>query len=441
MAMHRRPWTIAAALTLAVGVGTAPAEDPTSPTSSSSSTAQQAFERAQEAEAAGRHGEAFEAYLEAWNDPRFRDVAARRARALERLARFGAQNDVRILEPLQERLGPGFATYRSRSFLVLSDADDAWTRSRITLLERAREQYFRDLDRLGVPIHPHSERLACVFFGEHGDYLEFARRHDGFDAGWTAGYYSMAHNAIVIHDDRTSPSLTRVMRQIDEHQARIDELLARATQADRQRQTEQARLLREAAADLEANLASERQRIEDQVLRFGVAKVLHEAIHLLAFNTGLQQRGVAYPLWVSEGLAASFEAGSTKGRFGFAFAYAPRQQQLDDIVLAGTLPDFTDLLTLDDNTNLRADTARPLYAAAYGLFQELHRTQRRELAAYLAELADLPVGERSDAEHVEKFERHFGSIETIERRLKRRWLAAARERQGDDEAAWRAARR
>ena len=398
-----------------------------------------AFERAKVAEAEGRHGEAFEAYLQAWHDPELRAESARRARALERIARFRAQDDLSAIEPLQAKLGSAFATYRSRSFLVLSDAGDAWTRSRITLLERAREQYFRNLDSLGVPVHPHAHRLVCVFFGEHGDYLEFAKKHDGFNAGWTAGYYSIGLNAIIIHDDRTSPSLTRILREMEGDQTRIDELLERAKQADRQRQTQPAQLLREAAADLEKNLAADRERIEKQVLRFGVAKVLHEAVHLLAFNTGLQKRNVAYPLWVSEGLASSFETDNTSGRFGFAFAYEPRRQQLDEIVLRGDLPELTDLLTLDDNTNLNTQTARPLYAAAYGLFKELHRTKRAQMAAYLKELADLPPGEQTDAEHLARFERHFGEVDALERRLARRWTAAARERQEEPASSWQAA--
>lgn len=392
-----------------------------------------AFENARKAEIEGRHREAFDGYLEAWADPALRHESARRARSLERIARLSSHDDTSAIEPLQAKLGSGFKTYRSRSYLVLSDAPDDWTRGRITLLERAREQYFRDIDRLGVPIHPHPHRLVCVFFGQHADYLDFARTHDGFEAGWTAGYYSMGHNAIIVHDDRTSPSLYRVMRELEKYQERIDELTTRANEANRTGQYDQARLLRDAANDLNEHLLKERQRIENEVLRFGVAKVLHEAIHLLAFNTGLQDRRSSYPLWVSEGLAASFESHSTKSQFGFAFAYEPREQELESLAMKDRLPSLEQLVTLDDNTNLRADTARPIYAVAYGLFKELHRTQRDELAAYLGELADLPAGEQTPAQHLERFERHFGDVATLERRAARRWAAAARERQDEDE--------
>lgn len=396
---------------------------------------EEAFRNARQAEEEGRHREAFDWYLEAWADPELRQESARRARSLERIARLSSQDDTSAIEPLQGKLGEGFKTYRSRSYLVLSDAPDDWTRSRITLLERAREQYFRDIDRLGVPIHPHPHRLVCVFFGQHADYLAFAQQHDGFDAAWTAGYYSMGHNAIIVHDDRTSPSLFRVMRELAEYEARINELSTQSNEANRDGRYEQAKLLRDAANDLNDNLIKERQRIEKQVLRFGVAKVLHEAIHLLAFNTGLQDRRSSYPLWVSEGLAASFEAESTTSQFGFAFAFEPREQELEGLVLRDELPSLEKLVVLDDNTGLQAYTARPLYAMAYGLFKELHRTQRDELAAFLSELADLPAGEQSPEEHLDRFERHFGDVAALERRIARRWLAAARERQAADERA------
>lgn len=415
---------LAAWLACAVGVAADPQED---------------FEAGQQAELEGRYREAFDAYLRAWTDPTLRMESARRARSLERIARVSSDDDAAAVDRLRERVGPGFRTYRSRSYYVLSDADDEWTRSRIALLERAREQYFREFDRLSVPVHPHPHRLVCVFFGEHGDYLGFAREHDGFDAGWTAGYYSMAHNAIVIHDDRTSPSLYRVNRQLQGFQDRADLLVGRAEDAEAQGETEQAGLLRDAAADLEAHIASERARIEAQVLRFGVAKVLHEAIHLLAFNTGLQRRGSEYPLWVSEGLASSFESHSIDGQFGFAFEYEPRESELMSLAAAGTVPELTDVVTLDDNTGLRIDTARPLYAVSYGLFKELHRTNREELAAYLMELADLPRGPQTAEQHLERFERHFGDASTLENRVNRRWAAAAREREQAE--AVRSARR
>lgn len=401
---------------------------------------QHAFEAARKAEAEGRHREAFDGYLRAWSDPALRVESARRARSLERIARLSSDEDSLAIDGLREKLGGGFRTYRSRSYYVLSDADDAWTRSRITLLERAREQYFRDLDRLEIPVHPHAHRLVCVFFGEHGDYLAFAKNHDGFDAGWTAGYYSMAHNVIVIHDDRTSPSLFRVMRQLEGFQARVDELEARADEADWHREHQRAAFLRDAAGDLKDHLSKERRRIEDEVLRFGVAKVLHEAIHLLAFNTGLQTRGSSYPLWVSEGLAASFESHSITGQFGFAFEYGPREDELLSMAAKGALPSIERLVTMDDNSDLRIETARPLYAVSYGLFKELHRTNRDQLAAYLTELADLPAGPQSAGDHLERFERHFGPVEALESRVARRWMAAARERDRDAAGELRSAR-
>lgn len=400
---------------------------------------EKAFEAGQQAELEGRYREAFDAYLRAWVDPELRTESARRARSLERIARVSSDDDSAAVERLRERVGAGFRTYRSRSYYVLSDADDAWTRSRITLLERAREQYFRELDRLELPVHPHPHRLVCVFFGEHGDYLDFAKQHDGFDAGWTAGYYSMAHNAIIVHDDRSSPSLFRVNRQLEGFQERADVLVGRAEKVEAKGEFDQGQLLRDAAADLEAHIAKERARIEDQVLRFGVAKVLHEAIHLLAFNTGLQRRGASYPLWVSEGLAASFESHNIDGQFGFAFEYEPRETELLSLAADGTVPDLTDLVTLDDNSGLWIETARPIYAVSYGLFRELHRTNRDELAAYLMELADLPPGPQTAAQHLERFERHFGNVGTLENRVNRRWAAAARERQQAE--AVRSARR
>ncbi|MEO1007447.1 MAG: DUF1570 domain-containing protein [Planctomycetota bacterium] len=388
-----------------------------------------AMRPAREAERAGRFDEAFDGYLEAWHDPTFRVDAARRARAIERIGRFSLGDDEEALEQLRRELGPGFAAYRSKAFVVLSNADDAWTRTRVTLLERARAQYFREMDRLGIPVHPHRTRLVCVIFATHDEYVRHARERDGFDAGWAAGYYGSERNVIVMYDDRSSPQLADAIQELAIHEGRVDELRLQATDAERAGGFDKARMLRNAAAELDDQIRDERTRIERAIGDFGVAKAIHEAIHLLAFNTGLQSRQRSYPVWVSEGLASSFETASVNAAFGFMHPYEPRDRDLADAVLTGTLPAFRELVALETTQGVHAAGARPIYAASYGLFRELYRTNRAQLQRYLIALADQPRGRLSPAQHVELFERHFGAVEALERRLLRRWSVWAEQQQ------------
>src|SRR5690349_23883131 len=55
--------------------------------------------------------------------------------------------------------------------------------------------------------------------------------------------------------------------------------------------------------------AASRDEVTRRLSKFpsSVATVVHEAVHQLAFNTGLQVRYADNPMWVSEGLAMYFE--------------------------------------------------------------------------------------------------------------------------------------
>jgi len=383
-----------------------------------------ALERARSAERAGLFNEAFAGYLEAWRDPALRQDAARHAHALARFPSFDLPDDPGAAD-LARSLGPGFRPLRTRSFLILSDADADWTRTRAALLERARDQYFREMDRLGVPVYPNPTRLTCVIFADRADYLAFARDRHGFDASWAAGYYADSSNLIAMYDDRASPAVARLYRQLDEHERRLEDLTRRADDARDQGQSQRADLYANAARDLRRRIARERERVERDVHRFSDAKAIHEAIHLLAFNTGLQRRHRPTPLWISEGLATGFETHTPQAAFGLAFDHNPRRRDLADALASDALPPLATLVALDGANTLHADDARPVYAAAYALVAELYRTNRAELGAYLRALADLPQRPMTPHDHRALFERHFGPIDQLERRLLRRWRADA----------------
>lgn len=153
-------------------------------------------------------------------------------------------------------------------------------------------------------------------------------------------------------------------------------------------------------------------RVHNRIIAFaapeetGALETLrHEAIHQLAFNTGLHARVGHQPKWVVEGLATLFEARWTQsGR-------TSRRERVN----AARLRDFREVRKEVRLQEVLGDDAlfqtQPLkaYAAAWALTFYLSETRGRAYWAYLAELASRDVRRPLDAtERLRLFRKHFG---------------------------------
>src|SRR6185369_951492 len=108
-----------------------------------------------------------------WADPDSRRQAAAALSQLHRSPGFSLEVDEAAVTLTRRALGGGFRRFDTPHFVVLSDCSSDWTQSRGDLLERARSQFFRVAERMGVPATPHRVRLLCVLFNDHGRYQAF----------------------------------------------------------------------------------------------------------------------------------------------------------------------------------------------------------------------------------------------------------------------------
>lgn len=144
----------------------------------------------------------------------------------------------------------------------------------------------------------------------------------------------------------------------------------------------------------------------------GLVLVLtHEMTHQLAYNSGLQKRGVMYPLWVSEGLATFFE-GSALPQWD-PIGNTARRRTLAKLHAGGALLSLRELSVLAGPDALGCSPA-DVYAQCWGLLAFLLTHHPDELSAYLGDLATSPVGRRSSVTLRRDFVRHFGSIGLLE---------------------------
>lgn len=329
-------------------------------------------------------------------------------------------DDAAVAEALRT-LGANSTTTETEHFIVLGDADPAWTRSTGVLLETTYDRFERLMRHLGLPMVVPASKLQCVLIKDHDRFEAFALAQDNVNAGWMGGYYATHTNRIVFYDSETSPDFVKARERLAQLNEQADRARQQASDARRDNRPEAEEVYKTFAA--RARDTSERQRrlLADRASQAGAAKTTHEAAHLLAFNCGLQLRSRQYPFWLSEGLATCFEAESVdaarKGLFGPERGNPVRQRELAAAIAEGTLipiEALVEMIAADPDE----DTARVMYAQAHSLYRWLHRHERDALAGLYNDIARQPPGHISPRRHGELFRTRFGPSAKLERR----WL-------------------
>lgn len=381
--------------------------------------AAQLIERAREAQADGLLDEADAAYRRAWALAEDKATPAAALEGLHRLPGFLLPVDEEAVAATARLVGPLFARRETEHFVILSDCPIAWTDKRAQLLERTRHEFFRTMDRLGVPVIPHRRKLLCVLFDSEEAFRAFGVSHDAVAADWVGGYYASGSNRIVFFNDTNGRALDRAMENLDGYEREAQERRRQAQAARQQGQRDYARRLLASAQDIERQVRAERRRILQETADKATAKATHEAAHLLAYNTGAQATTHAQPFWLSEGLAMAFETAGAGAAFGPEQVYTPRLERYHKFRDEGRLMPLAELVSLDDAPRGDQETVESAYTQSYVLFTFLYRYEREALGTYMRTVSDPANRPAGPAWQVRVFQEHFGDVSRLERKLLR----------------------
>jgi hypothetical protein len=323
----------------------------------------------------------------------------------------------------RDRLPARFHEYETRRFVVFSDAEPGWTRRQAEQLERAYHQFDRFCRRLAVRPQPLRHKLVAVAFRSRNDYQQFARRHDDVRDAALAGYYSPRHQRVVFYHVESNPSLTEARGQLDDMHDQIRDIESQARDALRTGKHEQASALRELRTRYQRHLRDQRKLVDEFALQAGASTIVHEAVHQLAFHMELQSPRIEYPLWISEGLATSFETDDPSVAFGPDHEYAPRRLQFEELLTSDKLIPLPMLVRLAHD-EVEDEQRSAVYPQVYALFTWLCRFRRAELREYFDAMLGEPEGRPTADRHHELFVEAFGKPEALERT----WLKYERNR-------------
>ncbi len=315
----------------------------------------------------------------------------------------GIPDDPNQRNRLASRFPPGWNLRQTPHYLILYDASHAWADTRANMLEKTYNVFMDHMRRADLRPRPLASRLECVLFADHTDFWQYAQQVDGLSSDWPAGYYSSRTNRIALFNYATSPSMQELTDEMKQLRRRLDRLEG-ATPRDGRSWSDVTRTQRE---------LNQVQRRYETIGAWGnIQQTIHEAVHQLAFNTGIQRRDIQYPLWFSEGLATCFETSHPAVPFGPTRDNPGRRLQVRKSYLRGELyplHEFVGMTGAPEDKHAR----EVAYAQSWAVFHFLFNKRPDQLRNFIRHMLLQPAGQRDPATLTRDFTQAFGPPEKL----------------------------
>ncbi|MEM7476202.1 MAG: DUF1570 domain-containing protein [Planctomycetota bacterium] len=288
-----------------------------------------------------------------------------------------------IFDDLKSKLPPGFALRKTKHYVIVYNTSEAyaeWVGLLFEQLYRGFYNYWGTRHRVDLqePRFP----LVALVFNNKQSYIQFARPKVGDAAETMIGFYDMQTNRMVTYDLTGANGMANGQNSQASNARLIDQILRRP-QAERT-----------------------------------VATIVHEAVHQIAYNSGLQVRLADNPRWLSEGLAMFFESPSARSKTGWTMGNVNYHNliKFKQNFSSRQADSLTSLISSDARL-LDSRQATLAYPESWALTYFLINTKKTQFKNYMLELAELPpAGPTLEKARVETFKKHFGDdLEKLDR--------------------------
>jgi hypothetical protein len=301
--------------------------------------------------------------------------------------------DLQTLDPL---LAASFEATGTEHFVLLHEPTAAYVDGACRTLEYAYAHFYEVFTRAGFDLSRSKDHLVWICFPQKSRFSKYALQVEGMDLSWLDGYYSTLTNRVAIVETSQNARHREEITRPASGEVPVAVAAHRSPQAEGGASTQ--------------NIAFAPTAPAGQ--RFDVTRLTHEAAHQLSFNSGIQRRGVMYPLWISEGLATNFEFdGSETG--SLEHCNTARCAGLLEAYAAGELVPLRQFV-VQTTVPPDAHVGRRYYAQAWGFFQFILTERPENLRTYLHRLANDHFDHRDSRTMLAEFTKAFGSPETLE---------------------------
>ena len=319
------------------------------------------------------------------------------------------------VELIEQLLPSKFRRNRCSSHVVYTDADwDSLTQIR-NVLGRSWIEYRNFCRRMGVTVPRPDEKLVCIVFDQHEEFLTFAKQTEGDHAilEHSGGYFSPRFDWIVFFEPQNHDSAEEAYAKLEQQRSRIEN--------------------RRAGIDLQNLPAEEAQRIldrwawQDQEMQFAMENIeawtdgrrttvaIHEAVHQFTHVCHTWPGKDQWPVWLHEGMATSFETQNADQGFGPDQLNVDRDYQFISCLDEGRLMPLREFIALEGYGDQSKETLDVLYPQSYGLMTWLYEHRRSALTTFLKRLS-APPSEDGEQDAVVLFEEVFGDLDRLEKR-------------------------
>lgn len=255
---------------------------------------------------------------------------------------------------LRSALGDDAEIVTTKHYVIASRASRAYTQWCGALFERLHSGFLEYWERAKFPLQPGDAPLPVLILATRAQFADYAQKDGAAVVAGSCGYYSARTNRIVLFDLTSEGGNGRPLGE----SASREEITRRL-------------------AGAQANIAT----------------VVHEAVHQLAFNTGLQTRYADNPMWVTEGLAMFFETPDLRSANGWKSigkVNGWRLAKFREFQSGGRAADSLTTLLQNEDRFRDPEQALDAYAESWALVHFLATTRREELVRYLKQLSKRP---------------------------------------------------
>lgn len=285
-----------------------------------------------------------------------------------------------LIDQLKSQLKDDFKFLKTKHYVIAYNTSQIYADWVGQLYERFYRAFFNDWNTRGIKLQEPRFPLVAIVFRTKADYQEFAHKDIGKEADAMIGYYYINTNRVIMYDitgvDENVPTSGKVSSQY------VINTIKSQPEGER-----------------------------------NVATIVHEAVHQLAYNTGLQVRLADNPRWLSEGLAMYFEAPDLNNAQGWKIGNINYYNFRLFVSYVNQRPaNSIQTLVQDDQKFGDASLVTAAYSESWALTYFLMKARKKQFTAYMKDIGEMEVlGEADSKRRLEHFEKHFGDLEKLDR--------------------------
>ena len=352
-------------------------------------------------------------------------------------SKFALPVDAEAESRLRSEFGRRFSLRRTAHYTIAYDADPVVVAFHARLFEAVHDSFRAFFEAGGFRMPPLAHRLEAVMFAEREAFNAYARRvSPGLAAA--AGFYSMRTDRIVLFDSFTDASYRKASANLTAAERNIAEVRNQLAVRKRGEQVilkyhdgssltlgraKALRMVREKERELRAG----RRELERHFADRNLTTTIHECVHQLAYNLGVQSPLADNPKWLGEGLATYFETMGYRAQGDSGQINPTRLDAWREAAAGGRLIPLERLIGDDSVFDVTSSSASTAYGQAWALVHYLLEKKPEPFFDYLRRTAasrrsghGQSQGQGQSAERLRIFKAAFGNdLSSFDRRWRR----------------------